>query len=74
MYLKLKYLTRRICKMPNNESMPNFNEELFLQLCKEYNVEFSNEYEEPVIIMNGGEILPFSKINESRLKNILGLM
>ena len=30
-----------------------FNKDLFLELCKEYNVEFSNEYTDVMLIENG---------------------
>ena len=38
-----------------------FDRELFLELCKKYNVPFSKEYETPMIRLENGSIIPLGK-------------
>lgn len=47
--------------------MKPFNSELFMKLCNEYGVEFSNEYDEPVIEHDDGTITKFSELTENDL-------
>lgn len=41
----------------------SFDMELFLEICKRYNVLFSKEYETPMIKLENGRIIPLGKLN-----------
>ena len=41
----------------------SFDMELFLKICKKYNVPFSKEYETPMIKLENGSIIPLGKLN-----------
>ena len=41
----------------------SFDRELFLEICKKYNVLFSKEYETPMIKLENGSIIPLGKLN-----------
>lgn len=40
----------------------SFDKELFLEICKKYNVPFSKEYKTPMIKLEDGNIIPLSKL------------
>lgn len=40
----------------------SFDRELFLEICKKYNVPFSKEYETPMIRLENGSIIPLNKL------------
>lgn len=40
----------------------SFDRELFLEICKKYNVPFSKEYKTPMIKLEDGNIIPLSKL------------
>ena len=41
----------------------SFDRELFLEICKKYNVLFSKEYETPMIKLENASIIPLGKLN-----------
>ena len=47
-----------------------FNKDLFLELCNEYNVKFSNEYTDVMLIENG-EIKKLADLTYNYFKRIL---
>ncbi len=47
-----------------------FNKDLFIELCKEYNVKFSKEYTEPMLIENG-QIRKLSDLTYNDFRRIL---
>lgn len=47
-----------------------FNKDLFFELCKEYNVEFSKEYTEPMLLENG-QIRNLSDLTYDDFKRII---
>lgn len=40
----------------------SFDRELFLEICKKYNVLFSKEYEMPMIRLENGSIIPLNEL------------
>ena len=51
-------------------SVQEFNSELFLSLCKQYDVKLDKVVKEPHIVHNGKE-KPTSKLNKSEVKRII---
>lgn len=41
----------------------SFDRELFLEVCKYYNVPFSKEYKTPMIKLDNGELVPFGVLS-----------
>ena len=52
--------------MANHE----FDAELFYKLCKEYGVEFSNEYGETMITLKSRGTVPLSSLSEEEFKQL----
>ena len=57
-------------KIHITQSMMEFNKDLFLELCEEYNVEFSNEYTDVMLVENG-VIKKLTDLTKDDFKRIL---
>lgn len=44
------------------QEIKSFDKELFLEICKKYNIPFSKEYETPMIRLENGNIIPLGKL------------
>lgn len=43
------------------QEIKSFDKELFLEICKKYNIPFSKEYETPMIKLKNEDVIPLSK-------------
>jgi hypothetical protein len=43
------------------QEIKSFDKELFLEICKKYNIPFSKEYETPMIKLENEDVIPLSK-------------